>query len=182
MTAFNRAFFDYLNALKRDMQVKPLVLGGATSSGPGIGGPAGGFIGYLPQGRVTYDAIELGTLDTTVSGPSLWDNLNHIRYRLDVLESGPPISIITVSGEYYADIYDDVIIGNATTSGFTVILPTTSGNAGKEYKVKKVDSSSNVITISGIDSETFDGESVHTLSGQYQYQTYINDGEVWHLF
>lgn len=182
MATFERAFFDYFNALKRDLQTKPLVLGGAASSGPGIGGPAGGFIGYLPQSRITYDYLELGLNTTTASGPSLWDNLNHIRYRLDVLESGPPTSLITVSVNYYADIYDDVILGNATNSEIVVILPTTSGYAGKEYKVKKTDASVNAVIVSGASSETFDGQPTHTLSGQYDSSTYITDGDVWHLF
>lgn len=182
MATFERAFFDYLNALKRDILTKPLVLGGISTSGGGAGGPAGGFTGYLPQTRVTYDYIELGTLDTTVSGPSLWDNLNHIRYRLDVVESGPPTSIITVSTNYSVDIYDDVIIGNAVDNEVVVILPTTSGNAGKEYKVKKTDASANTVVVSGAGSEDFDGQLVHTLSGQYDSSTYITDGSVWHLF
>lgn len=179
---FSRTFFDYFNALERKMRVQPLNLGGAASSGAGIGGPPGGFRGYLPQSRVSYDSLEIGTPETVSSGPSLWDNLNHIRYRLDVLESGPPTSIITVSGDYNADLYDDVIIGDADTGPIVITLPVASGVVGKEYKVKKSDSSGNTVVVSGAESEQFDGQPVHNLTSQYDYQAYITDGDVWHLF
>lgn len=178
---FSRTFFDYFNALERKLRVQPLNLGGAAGSGPGIGGPPAGFLGYLPQGRVSYDYLELG-IPTTSSAPSLWDNLNHIRYRLDVLESGPPSSLITVSTNYNADLYDDTIIGDASNGPIVVILPETSGVVGKEYKVKKKDSSGNTVIVSGANSETFDGQPVHNLSSQYDYSAYISDGNVWHLF
>src|SRR5690349_14948223 len=78
----------------RTIKASPMNLGGVGGSSGGIGGPPGGFIGQLPQNRVTYDQTEAATLATLPSGlnpPSGWslvDNLNHIRYRLRTLESG----------------------------------------------------------------------------------------------
>ena len=69
------------------MKAQPLNLGGIAASGGGAGGPAGGFIGYLPQPRVAYDLSELETLDVPASGASLLDNLNHIRYRIANVEA-----------------------------------------------------------------------------------------------
>ena len=80
---YERQFFQYLDNLKRRIYAQPLNLGGLSSSGGGVGGPPGGFLGYLPQTRITYDKLEDATMQTVLSGPSLWDNLNHIRKRLD---------------------------------------------------------------------------------------------------
>ena len=72
--------------------MQPLNLGGYHYSGGGLGGPPGGFIGFLPQTRVAYDVTEAaasGIADPiSYSGASLLDNLNHIRYRLGIVESG----------------------------------------------------------------------------------------------
>lgn len=97
-------------------RLQPLHLGGAQGLAGGVGGPPGGFIGTLPQWKVSYDQSEQGTFATLGSGiapsgiiwpsgvytswpsgiPSLWDNLNHIRARITVLET--TCSGVTASG------------------------------------------------------------------------------------
>ena len=59
------------------------VLGGSSGSAGGTGGPPGGFIGKLAQGYVCYDTTEAEAITGTTS---LVDNLNHIRYRINVME------------------------------------------------------------------------------------------------
>jgi hypothetical protein len=95
---YDRKFFEYLENLKRYLQVQPLILGGIAGSGGGAGGTPGGFIGYLPQTRVAYDYTEAESEDTPASGISLLHNLNHIRYRLQEVESGSGGHIIAYSG------------------------------------------------------------------------------------
>lgn len=84
--------FDYsiINAIEnaiRSVKATPLILGGVAGSGGGAGGPGGGFVGYLPQKRVCYDTSEAAYSGIIGSG-SLLDNLNHIRYRIENLETG----------------------------------------------------------------------------------------------
>lgn len=68
-------------------KAQALLLGGKASSSGGSGvGPPGGIIGYLPQARVSYDLTEAAYSGTPASGMSIVDNLNHIRYRVQVLE------------------------------------------------------------------------------------------------
>jgi hypothetical protein len=88
MTSFEDSFFTYINSIKAQMRAQPMLLGGSGGIGGGGGGPPGGFVGYLPQNRVAYDTTEAESA-TTISGGSLVDNLNHIRYRVGVLESSP---------------------------------------------------------------------------------------------
>jgi hypothetical protein len=110
MPKFEQDFFGYLNALKRQILTQPLVLGGFTGSGGGAGGPPGGFLGYLPQYRISYDLSELESdFSPTISG-SLLDNLNRIRYRVHVLEESGP------GGGGSIKIYhDDVMIASGVT-------------------------------------------------------------------
>ena len=98
MTLYDYNFFEYFSNLERKLKVQPLNLGGIIGSGGGAGGPPGGYLGLLPQTKVAYDTDELalsGFISPTpydVSGilvsATLLDNLNHIRYRLELLEGG----------------------------------------------------------------------------------------------
>jgi hypothetical protein len=74
---------ELINNAIRNTSARPLILGGTSGSGGGGGGPTGGFVGYLPQIRVAYDYSELAASGLPVSGWSLLDNLNHIRYGLE---------------------------------------------------------------------------------------------------
>ncbi len=148
---FERTILSYLNNLRMEFRAKPLNLGGIAGADGGTGGPVGGFTGMLPQTRVAYDTTEASTLDTPVSGASLLDNLNHIRYQIDnivvsgatldvqedgVLEgtgitilnfSGASVTVvgqtatISVSGVTVLDDLTDVIITPPTTSGQTLV-------------------------------------------------------------
>lgn len=81
---FDYAILDAIGNAFRAVKASPMILG-ATASG--VGGPPGGYVGYLYQGRVSYDPYEVASSGTPLSGMSLIDNLNHIRARLDYVET-----------------------------------------------------------------------------------------------
>lgn len=89
---YERALFGYIENIRQQMMVQPLNLGGVFGPGGGAGGPPGGFVGRLPQSRVTFDTDEAEIWNYPVdasgvpSGVSLVDNLNRIRYRIRQLE------------------------------------------------------------------------------------------------
>ena len=56
---YEATVLDLINSVERSNRSLPLMLGGVASSGAGTSGPPGGFIGYLPQSRVTYDYSEI---------------------------------------------------------------------------------------------------------------------------
>jgi hypothetical protein len=105
---------DLINSVERSNRSLPLLLGGIPSSGGGEGGPPGGFIGYLPQTRVTYDYTEIAATGILSSGgtPTLYDNLNHIRKRLTVLEASG------VGGSSALSVYDE---GSLVATGVIII-------------------------------------------------------------
>jgi len=94
---YERTIFDYFNYFNRMQDIKPMILGGLPGASGGAGGHPGGFLGYLPQDRVSYDTTEAslsGFVSASAYNPSgilinatLVDNLNHIRYRLGVVEN-----------------------------------------------------------------------------------------------
>ncbi len=63
-------------------------LGGVTGVSGGTGGPIGGFTGQLRQDKVTFDLSENEIWTIPISGESLVNNLDRIRYRIAAVEDG----------------------------------------------------------------------------------------------
>jgi hypothetical protein len=107
---FENQLFEYFASMQAWNNVRPINLGGV-SNPSGTGGPPGGFIGQLPQNRVTYDYIEANTWTLPASGISLINNLNRIRHRITVLEGvGSGISGIGTTVQL-----NDTIVGSGVT-------------------------------------------------------------------
>jgi len=111
---FENKLYEYFSSMQSWMNIRPIGLGGVSGPGGGSGGPPGGFYGYLPQSRVAYDTSELSSNGLPASGWSILDNLNHIRYRITVLEASGGGSSSFSGLEIQKD---DVIVG----SGITII-------------------------------------------------------------
>jgi len=151
MSRYDQQLFEYFNALDRKITYQPLILGAIGGSGGGIGGRPGGYIGQLSQIRVTYDLSEDATLFTPASGASLLDNLNHIRYRIETLESGFSASSLNVYDE-------DTLV----KSGVTIL-----NFLGDNINVTDGGTNQVDITISGVQQTIFTSEgSLITVSGQ----------------
>ncbi len=156
---FESQLFQYLENLKNNLRTQPMFLGGTASWSGGIGGPPGGFIGYLPQTRVAYDFGELATSGTPLSGMSLWDNLNHIRYRIQVLENGG----VTPSGTSTILIVEED--GTVVASGVTVINFVGANVTETGEGEITVSISSSGVSTSGINVESFIDISTLHFSG-----------------
>lgn len=151
---YDYTILELINNAIRTVKAAPLVLG-ATSSGSG--GPIGGYVGFLPQTRVSYDQDELAMsgfmesgayneeLGIIVSG-SLLDNLNHIRWRIQALESGgggsssflgltdTPDSYVTFSGYVVTvnDTEDGLIFSPFSGGGSQSFTPNSIPFAGSD--------------------------------------------------
>jgi hypothetical protein len=106
-------FLSYIESAVRTMKAQPFLLGNRP----------GGFIGKLAQTRVLYDSVEAETDDVLASGSSLVNNLNRIRYRLGVLESGGTGSgvadflALTDTPDTYSGFAGQVVIVKDTEDG-----------------------------------------------------------------
>jgi len=137
---FSYTILEYINNAVRNTLIRPLNLGGISASGGGSGTPPGGFVGYLPQTRVGYDLSEIASNGLPVSGWSLLDNLNHIRYDIDSINT-------TLSGGVGGGhiIYDEGSILpqqdllNFTGAGVTVTDGVIAGSGATIVTIPKFD-------------------------------------------
>ena len=74
---------------------------------------------------------------------------------------------------------DQTVTADATCGAFTLTLPAASGNSGQRFRIVKIDSSDNAVTIDGNGCETIDGATTIDLDRQYQ-SVYIEcNGTEW---
>ena len=76
----------------------------------------------------------------------------------------------------------DMVLCDATSGAFTVTLPAaaTAGD-GFAVRIKKTDSSTNIVTVDGNGSETIDGATTYLLYNQYDSVHMVCDGSNWHV-
>jgi hypothetical protein len=88
-------------------------------------------------------------------------------------------AIATKTAAYTVTATDDTILVDASGASVTITLPATPVT-GKKCNVKKIDASSNTVSVSG-NSHTIDGSS--TISGTLPYQGWIMqyDGTNWFI-
>ena len=112
-------------------------LGGVSGEFGGSGIPLGGFVGQLIQSRVTYDTTEAEVWDLPVSGISLVDNLNRIRYRINTLEetAGSPLvveddSVQVASGVVYLNFTGGAVVTSPAADRVNVYIAGTGAGGG----------------------------------------------------
>lgn len=150
MGSYEQTLYELMHNFRQEILARPINLGGTSI---GNGGPPGGFVGFLPQSRVSYDPLEIASSGFPSSNPSLVINLNHIRARLETLEttSGTGLSDgdkgdITVSSSGSIWVIDNSVVSenkmilsdvtnlDVSTSGhgFFPKLPTSTGKYLKD--------------------------------------------------
>lgn len=84
-------------------------------------------------------------------------------------------AIATKTANYTLTNNDSTVLGDAASGNITMTLSSVSGIAGRQYTVKKIDSSANTVTVAG----TIDGATNKVLNTQYDSVTVQTDGSVW---
>lgn len=111
------------------------------------------------------------------AGTTIWtvDNINSLE---DLYET------TTKTGAYTVLTTDNhkLIKCDATSAAFTItLLAAATAGDGFEVFIKKIDSSSNAITIDGDGSETIDGQTTRNLADQYDALRIMSDGSNWQV-
>lgn len=78
-------------------------------------------------------------------------------------------AVTSVSADTTLTADHHTVLVDATSGNITITLPTATGIDGREYIIKKIDSSSNTVTITPQSSQTIDGQSNYVLSAQNKY-------------
>lgn len=150
-----------------------------TAAGGGSGTPGGS------NGAVQFNSS--GSFGGNT--PNLfWDNPND---RLGIgtavptskLEvNGSIASVITTrSANYTLTESDSKTLVDAILGMVTITLPLASTCSGREYSIKKIDASTNNITINTIGGNTIDGEVAIVSNSQYRAYTVTSNGTNWFI-
>lgn len=91
------------------------------------------------------------------------------------------LSVATKTTAYTLTSSDDVILADASSAAFTLTLPAAASNSGKVFRIDKVDSSDNVVTIDANASETINGNLTRILARQRDNLNIVSDGSNWHV-
>lgn len=80
---------------------------------------------------------------------------------------------------YLVTANNATILVNCAAEALFVKLPAAGSVSGQQYKVKKIDSGANAVTINTTSSQNIDGSSTYVLSTQYYSTTVQSDGSNW---
>ena len=95
--------------------------------------------------------------------------------------SGSVLPLVTITTNTSLTLSNVVILADAVSGGILITLPTTAGDVGRNYSIKKIDSTANLVTISGINSETIDDGITSILTVQYESLPIVTDGTSWFI-
>lgn len=96
--------------------------------------------------------------------------------------SGGPISVSTKSGNYTVQAGDNFILVNAAAGAITISLPTASSVTGRIFYIKKIDATTNIVTIQAFGSQLIDGTNLITTNVQYSAFSLLSDGTQFWVF
>ena len=116
------------------------------------------------------------------SGSSRNISLTNLATVLSALLNGT-LNVVTSTTNYLASASNDVILMDVTSGGLAVTLPAASISEGVEIQVKKVDTSTNDITVQTAGG-LIDGSATATLSGSGGAKpgaSFISDGANWYI-
>jgi hypothetical protein len=117
--------------------------------------------------------IQFGGSTSSMTGLVLRDNIasNDNGFYQDWLD----IPVAELATSAVLDTKYAVILGNAAGGAITFTLPGGSATFPKTFTIKKIDSSANAITISGV----IDGSGSYTLTAQNKYVTVCTENNAW---
>ncbi len=94
---------------------------------------------------------------------------------------GNPVTVSTKTSNYTFLVTDFVVLGDCTSGAFTVSLPTAASGVGRIFFLKKIDSTSNVLTLQANGTELIDGNNTFLLPSQWQSVTVVSSGSAWYI-
>jgi hypothetical protein len=93
--------------------------------------------------------------------------------------AGGPVPVSIKTSNYQILTTDCCLGANCTSGPITFTLPVAAGNTGRIFYLKKIDSSSNSLTVTGSGSDLIDGSSSVVLSVDDNSLTLIDNGSGW---
>lgn len=139
-----------------------LVVGDELEFRIGTGGGGGGGGGVGPEGPPGVQGIQ---------GPP------------GANSAGGPVAVSIKTSNYTVLTTDCFLSADCTSNPVTFTMPTASGNTGRIFYFKKIDMTSNAMTVIGAGSDTIDGAANISTTVQYEEFSLIsNGGSGWWVF
>jgi hypothetical protein len=104
-----------------------------------------------------------------------WNGVNWVVSSLNKTIVNNPVT------PYTPTEYNEIIIWDCTTGNKVVDLPQASLSTSMEINIKKIDNTSNTLTINTVGVEEIDGGSNAVLTTQYEAITLISNGTNWFI-
>jgi hypothetical protein len=90
-----------------------------------------------------------------------------------------PITTVNTNTTLLSSNY--VVLADASSSSVRIQLPAASLHTGRTYHIKKIDNTTNLVTLSGNIAETIDGLNTQAINAQYISLTIVSNGTNWFI-
>lgn len=135
--------------------------------------------------------FDLTTLKTYVKGTTRYlrtrfvdsvDVANDMRTLATAISTTKFSNIIVVSADYTASATSDhVILVDASSGAKTITLPAVAVAAGIDLIVKKIDSTSNTVTVKAAGTELIDANNTYVITTQWNCVKVKDSGTAWFI-
>lgn len=109
-----------------------------------------------------------------------WKFLSYLHSSVDYVLRHPTFKNVTKTADYTATLDDFVIFVDATGGNVIITLPTALAATQRGFFIKRIDASTNVVTIDGNGVETIDG-ALNYLPISMESVTVVSTGTVWYI-
>jgi hypothetical protein len=162
-------FAEDLNII-RNLPSKPTPNGGYTASGLQAKWDESGIKTQNYINNILTSEVDSHFSDIDTSINDMQTKINNMAANASVI-----YQIDTYAANMTISTSNEFVMLNASSGAKTVALPAADVNKGRLYIIKKTDSSSNVVTISG----SVNGGTNYNLTAQNQSVRLISDGTTW---
>lgn len=114
-----------------------------------------------------YTSTDVGI--TYVAHNDVWSPVSSLSGRITT----------TASSMYTLTRLDSVLLVDATSGAATVAVPAAADYTDRQWIVKKIDASANVVTLDATGANTIDGAGTYPLASQWDSVTIASNGTAW---
>ena len=106
-----------------------------------------------------------------------------LTYAITTADQNEEWAVVSNGGSNYTiQEAQTVMLASASSGAVTITLPDAAGtNANRVIIVKKMDATSNAVTVTGTGGDTIDGQTNFILTTQYASITVVSDGSNWNI-